>query len=284
MTASVVWYGFQELGNVYPKFVRAPNDVVMVVDDSTSDFTPPTRVIRVSEQSIPRYLEVVAADAQGNLFLFLDGYLKRFDTTTQLLTEFAYTAPDYYFDFEFAPSTDGKLFGACSLFFSIVDRDGTVLRNCKFGSCNLDDFDVATGEYEPFWSSPLSMPSSIDTFGETFVLGGTPVNRLYKYTFDGKLLFTRDELSFSQETFNFDKEILTVVRFDAKGNIWASTVDRLYVLTNQGDVIRYWSWGELTFLGEPINGWFGIGREGHLFVYGLPIDGKLPLGVVEVDL
>lgn len=284
MTASVVWYGFQDLGNPYPKFVRAPNDVVVVVDDSTPDFTAPARVIRISKLSIPRYLEVVAADAQGNLFLFIDGYLERFDTMTQQRTEFAYTAPDHFFDFEFAPSFDGKLFGACSLFFTIVDRDGTVLRNCKFGSCNLDDFDVAKGVDEPFWAFPLSLPSSIDTFEGTFVLGGTPVDRLYKYRFDGKLLFTRDDVSFGQEVFRFEKEILTVVRFDARGNIWASTMDRLYVFTNQGDFIRHWNWSELTIQGEPVKSWFGIGRDGLLYVYGHPKEGKQTLGALKVEL
>lgn len=282
MAAKVVWSTFQDPESRYPRFVRAANDVVLLVEGSMDGLALPMRALQVCEGQIPSYFDVVAADADDNLFLFVDGYLKRLDSATKQTTDLAYTAPDHFFDYEFAISRDGMLIGACSLFFTMVSEAGEILRICKFGTCNLDGFDVPPGSDEPFWDYPLSLPSSVDTFQNSFVLGGTPVEKLYKYTFEGNLCLTLEEVIVGKEIARFDQEILTKVRFDETGRIWASTLDHLFLFANQGELIRYWNWSDLDFMGEPVDSFFGVGSDNILYVTGRPKAGKLPLGAIQL--
>ncbi|GEM_PF-7096145 len=288
MPPRVVWCGYSEADQYYPKFIRGPNDVVFVADEKCGELLPPATVIRIHEDLIPRYLEVVAADAQDNLYLYLDSQLWRFNTKTHITSEFAVIGPDYRFRKDFSVTPEGGVIAACSLFFYMVDGNGRVIRYCKHDECNLSDFEIACPDDvdEPFWDYPLSLPSSVATFENTFVLGGFPVDRLYKYSFDGKLLFHMDGVTHANGHYSFEKEGLCHVRFDPVGNIWASTLERIYVFSTHGELIRFWNRDELRMNSEPINlvEDFAVGRDGLLYVHGPIKDGKRSIGVLEISL
>ncbi len=243
------------------------------------------RVIHIDREKIPPYFQVYAVDFPFRVFLYEESIsdIGIYDMITGEVNLFSTIYPSHYFGSELSVSTNRAVFAASSLYFFIFREDGKLMNYCHQNGCSMDEFQPPIpGEFS--WASPGSFPSSISAAGNSFVIGGHPVNCIYKYQFDGRLELSIDGFYTSITHFRFKDEWLQRVRLDNKGRIWASTSERLYLFSATGEPIMCWPNTDLIIEGKPVDlqGWFGIDRNGLLWIYGHAGQESVPYGAFEL--
>lgn len=270
-----------------PRLITGINDVAILVQGIEEKHPKaPTTVINVDPEVVPRYLTPVTTDGMKYVYFFLEpeGELFQYSVSTRNISKFATISASHDFDMDFSIFNDGVLIAACSLFFHVIDHYGQSVEACNHRECVLP-FQRPIGR-PPFWELPLNLPSSVSSFDDTFVIGGSPASAIFKYSLSGALIASIYDFKTSHRRFNLEEEVVCYIRCDSQGNIWVSTLEHLFVYSQTGEPIRYWKKRELLLGGARLSpdGWFGIDRNGLVWLYGEQSGDEASFGALALEM
>jgi hypothetical protein len=261
------------------------DDVYFVVPSDSDYHMELIKVINIDRMRIPPYFRVYSVDFPFRVFLHEESIsdIGAYNLITQQVEPFATIYPSHYFGSEISVSQDRTVLAASSLYFFLFSQSGELKNYCHQDGCSMLKFQPPLPAYF-VWESPGSFPSSISASTGAFVIGGKPINAIFKYSYTGRLILSLDGFYSTSRYFRFQDEELQRVRIDNANRIWASTSERLYVFSPNGEPIKYWSNSELMLGKNPVNlfGWFGIDSHGRLWIYGQPEQTSIPFGAFEL--